>query len=86
MTKKHFIALADAIKRARIVNNHSIDYSPLRSNAESVRIFYDGVNTAEDNMLAALANFCASQSPRFNRQLWLDYIEGKCGPSGGKRK
>ncbi len=33
-----------------------------------------------------LADFCQSQNPNFNRQLWLDYIDGKCGPSGGKLK
>lgn len=32
-----------------------------------------------------LADFCQSQNPLFNRQLWLDYIAGKCGP-GGKAK
>lgn len=31
-----------------------------------------------------LADFCASTNPRFNRQRWLDYVAGKCGPSGGK--
>jgi hypothetical protein len=31
-----------------------------------------------------LADFCASQNPRFDRALWLDYIAGKCGPNGGK--
>ena len=33
-----------------------------------------------------LASFCAEMNPRFNRQRWLDYIAGKCGPSGGKLK
>lgn len=36
--------------------------------------------------IGALANFCAEQNPRFNRELWFDYVEGKCGPSGGKIK
>lgn len=36
--------------------------------------------------VAMLADFCASQNPRFNRQRWLDYIAGKCGPNGGKVK
>jgi len=34
----------------------------------------------------SLADFCKQQNPRFKRQLWLDYIDGKCGPSGGKLK
>lgn len=31
----------------------------------------------------ALADFCAAQNPRFNRERWLAYIEGECGPNGG---
>jgi hypothetical protein len=32
-----------------------------------------------------LADFCRTQNPRFDRERWLDYIAGKCGPNGGKR-
>jgi hypothetical protein len=38
-----------------------------------------------DRHLNELANFCASQNPNFDRVRWLNYIDGKCGPSGGKR-
>lgn len=31
-----------------------------------------------------LAEFCQSRNPNFNRKRWLDYIDGKCGPNGGK--
>lgn len=59
MTKKHFIALADAIRR------------------------YDhGFNA---NQLNTLADFCESQNPNFNRERWLDYIAGHCGPNGGSK-
>lgn len=37
------------------------------------------------NLLNVLADFCQSQNPNFNRSRWMDYIEGKCGPNGGKR-
>ncbi len=33
-----------------------------------------------------LVEFFRSQNPRFNSGLWLDYMEGKCGPNGGKLK
>ena len=36
--------------------------------------------------VAMLADFCASQNPQFKRERWLDYIAGKCGPSGGAVK
>ncbi len=34
--------------------------------------------------ILALADFCQEQSPNFNRNRWLSYIAGECGPSGGK--
>jgi hypothetical protein len=58
MTKKHFIALADAIRADRTFTNYQ---------------------------LITLAEFCRDQNPRFDRERWLDYIAGKCGPNGGKR-
>ena len=35
-------------------------------------------------VLHYLADFCWSQNPSFKKQRWLDYIDGKCGPNGGK--
>jgi hypothetical protein len=63
MTKKHFIALADAIRE------HNRLYSQ----------YGDGFT---EIYLNTLADFCESQSLRFNRQRWLDYIAGECGPGG----
>lgn len=68
MTKKHFIALADAIKQ----HDKTWEGRP------------EHVWTGEQ--LRTLADFCASQNPRFNRQRWLDYINGRCGKNGGKVK
>lgn len=31
-----------------------------------------------------LADFCEKQNSAFDRNRWLDYIAGKCGPNGGK--
>ena len=33
-----------------------------------------------------LAEWQMRQNSRFNRQRWLDYIAGTCGPNGGKVK
>ena len=40
----------------------------------------------DENQVFSLALFCETQNPRFNRERWLDYIAGKCGPSGGRIK
>ena len=45
---------------------------------------YESPPTFGDGHLEVLADFCASQNPAFNRQRWLDYVAGKCGPNGGK--
>jgi hypothetical protein len=34
--------------------------------------------------ILALADFCQEQNPNFNRDRWLSYIAGECGPCGGK--
>ena len=33
-----------------------------------------------------LADFCQSQNPNFNRERWIDYINGACGKNGEKVK
>jgi len=67
MTKKHFIALADAIK------------------GENQSDQLTGTSLAfKERTLLALADFCESQNPNFNRERWLSYIAGECGPNGGR--
>jgi hypothetical protein len=39
-----------------------------------------------DCQIALLADFCQSQNANFNRSRWIDYINGECGPNGGKVK
>lgn len=70
MSKKHFIELADCLIQLRKMN--------LRCHQTEAVDFQDLVQT--------LAEFCKSQNPQFKRQLWLDYINGKCGPNGGTVK
>lgn len=31
-----------------------------------------------------LANYCQSQNQNFMRSRWLRYIQGECGPNGGR--
>lgn len=39
-----------------------------------------------ESHIECLADFCKSQNPNFNRERWVDYIQGKCGPNGGPIK
>ncbi len=38
-----------------------------------------------DAAIEKLADFCRNQNPHFNRARFIDYINGNCGPCGGKR-
>jgi len=70
VTKKDFIALADAIRDSN-------------RTAENCGISDYEFNQLQLNILAA---FCSQQNSRFNRERWLSYIAGECGKNGGKVK
>jgi hypothetical protein len=69
MSKKHFIALADAVR-------------PVLEDSSK---YYVSHSETRDNMVEALADFCRSQNHRFNRDRWLSYLRGECGPNGGAK-
>lgn len=72
MTKSNVIALADTIRKynANAFESGSNIVSPIQFSSTQI---------------AALADFCQQQSPQFNRQRWLNYVDGKCGRNGGPR-
>ena len=72
MTKQHFIALADWIRRDNVLALED----PLNSEHASFT----------RTQIESLASFCRSQSPRFDRQRWLDYVAGTHGPSRGRKR
>ena len=72
MTKKHFIALANAIRE-----HNTVKRNVFGKNAERMCFNVE--------QLDALADFCQSQNPNFNRERWLSYIAGEFGPNGGSR-
>jgi len=76
MTKRHFIALADTLSDLHADIQRDATTPQMRA----------GRFAQWQNTLNALADFCASQNPRFNRERWLGYIAGLNGPNGGKRK
>jgi hypothetical protein len=70
ITKKDFIALADVLKR----NSPDSESNAL----EVEQPFFDSI-------INDIADFCQSQNPRFNRERWIGYIKGECGPNGGAK-
>lgn len=76
MTKKHFIELADKLKAMK----------PVREPSDSpyARGFNHGESRNWCFTVEQLADFCQAQNPRFNRERWLQYINGECGKNGGK--
>ena len=69
MSKQHFIALADMVRRTFDLNSTE-DFKATGQVPKEV---------------SALADFCQSQNHRFNRARWYGYIYGICGPNGGAR-
>jgi hypothetical protein len=68
MSKKDFIALADAIRYANC-------YASYKDGELSQAVFTDG-------HLEVLADFCKSRNSAFMRERWLGYIRGDNGPCG----
>lgn len=73
MSKKDFIALADAIKE------YNRGAFPAGTNTFSPLQF-------QHTQLLVLADFCKRQNSNFMRERWFDYIAGHCGPNGGTIK
>ncbi len=71
MTKKHFIALADALREIK-------PQTPCEGGlAMSIQF---------DKTLHAVAGVCTQSNPRFNSERWFGYIAGTNGKNGGKVK
>ena len=69
MTKKHFIALADALRGTQ---------PTIHPEGAGYRYQWQWEQDVQ-----AVADFCQAQSSRFNRGRWLDYVNGLCGQDGG---
>lgn len=77
MSKKHFIALAARLRyMAAFANKRSEPHHMAGYGGSEVIPF--------DFVVNELADFCAAENNNFNRERWLSYIAGKCGPNGGK--
>lgn len=57
--------------------------------ADSVKYIFkqnDYTERQRIDIINELASFCIMNGSNFNRSRWIDYINGECGPSGGKVK
>ena len=61
-----------------MTKQHSIAIADWIRNARRM-----GLTDYTDDVVGSIANFLTTQNPCFNRALWLDYVNGKCGPNGG---
>ena len=72
-------------RKEEMTKKHFIELADHIINYNKVAKEVGGESFLEGQLLT-LADFCKSQNPRFNRELWFRYIAGLCGPSGGKLK
>ena len=79
MTKKHFIELADVLRKPGMMPA-AVDLA-----FDRFGLTMPGVREAVMKAIAEeLADFCKSQNGQFDRERWLNYIAGTHGPNGGK--
>ena len=72
MSKKHFIALADALRASKppVTGVPVADFALLSQWQEDCR---------------RIAGVCKSENYNFKQERWFGYINGECGPNGGAR-
>lgn len=87
MTKKHFIGLADALRRVK-----PKQYPREQHDEPDSRVAIECETIARYQLFTwqqcveKIADFCQSENSRFNRVRWMAYVNGDCGPNGGEVK
>lgn len=71
MSKKDFIALADAVRE-------------VVTGPQAAEVYR--VDIMQARVIDALCRFQRGQNSAFNESRWRSYLMGECGPSGGKVK
>lgn len=80
MTKKDFIALTDALHHSMPVKGCHGGRGWRHSEA-CYELCFDSWQRDVNEIARTLEH----DNPKFNREHWLDYIAGKCGPNGGAK-
>jgi len=84
MSKKDYIAIADALKPLVQNAQRTLENLSVSSGTE-----FDHANatvSAFEEAAEAIANVFAADSPAFKRDRWFSYLRGECGPNGGTVK
>ncbi len=75
----------DRTRACRGCNDHEVN----RTMVSTYLVLADALKAVgrerDTRLLVGLADALERDNPRFNRGRWIDYIQGRCGPSGGKR-
>jgi hypothetical protein len=74
MSKKDFIALADSLRTVK-PDVHAPNQTPQQ---------YTDAWAVWAMCVSQVADTCARSNPAFMRDRWMDYVNGECGPNGGK--
>lgn len=77
MTKKHFIDLADWLRMPGMIP---------ASVREALGDHPELLQPVMDAVTRDLARFCKEQNVRFDRERFIGYVKGECGPNGGRVK
>jgi hypothetical protein len=62
------------------------DFIALGTWLRDTHAMYEDCDLRQEKLAEELANLLARSNPRFNREVWLAYVNRECGPSGGKPK
>lgn len=80
MTKKHFIELADYLRGSKPVGYQK------QGSIGGISATYGAEMEQWERDVQAVIDFCKAQNGNFDRSIFIGYINGDCGPSGGTIK
>jgi len=75
MSKKHFIELADCLRASKPTGKET----GLAAIGQQYRM------EQWNRDVNAVAEVCKRFNPHFKEGLWFAYVNGECGPNGGRK-
>lgn len=81
ITKKQIIEIADVIKKIPVYDMDGNEVTDCVMDSPVEGIF---LNMNPHDVVRVFADFLAAQNPNFNRKRFIGYVNGTCGPNGGR--